>query len=381
MTTAIVESSFNPTIQFKQFGLEKLAAIFNRFKTLFLAYKSICPKTINRISKLSKKYHVPMVSNPLNMVTSMALTGNDTHWLENATPFALFKALHACKSRMKDREAFVYKVRNGKSWTTKGGKQNKVVKQNFDFILKFMKTKFDMTGTKFYLPEDVKFGLPTSEKMYVGNIPTGTRFYGKKLAVGIYWEDEWGANDLDLSAINIGGKIGWNADYSKGDLSHSGDITSAPNGAVEYLHAGKDLSAPSIVMNNVYSGVHDAGYKIVIGKGSNVNRDYMMDPNKVFVDIKTESVQKQTVLGMIIPKKDKQCFVLLNFGAGSANVSGYGETTDLATKALTEEWFEPFSFNKLIKELGAEVVDVKEDADHDFSLDSLEKDSFITLFK
>ena len=55
----IKESSYNPTQAFKQFGLEKLAEIFNRFKPLFLAFKNKASKTINKISKLSKTYHNP----------------------------------------------------------------------------------------------------------------------------------------------------------------------------------------------------------------------------------------------------------------------------------------------------------------------------------
>ena len=35
----IKNSSYNPTQAFNQYGLEKLAEIFNRFKPLFLAYK------------------------------------------------------------------------------------------------------------------------------------------------------------------------------------------------------------------------------------------------------------------------------------------------------------------------------------------------------
>ena len=61
---------------------------------------------------------------------------------------------------------------------------------------------------------------------------------GEKLAAGIYWEDKWGANDLDLSGLNISGKIGWNSDYYNENRSiiYSGDLTEAANGAVEYLH-------------------------------------------------------------------------------------------------------------------------------------------------
>ncbi|MFK7748895.1 MAG: hypothetical protein AB8B65_10915 [Kordia sp.] len=407
----IKNSSYNPTQAFNKFGLEKLAEIFNRFKPLFLAYKSKAPKTINKISKLSKKHHKPLVSNPLNNVTNILLTANDVRWLDNATPFALFKALSACYSRMNGQDAFLYRIRNGKSFVKSNTTtieqnsknqvlqkikeklytaekhvetiENEVFEKNYAFILKYIKRRFDLSNKKIFLPEDVKYALPTSEKMYVGNIPTGTRFYGKKMAVGIYWKDAWGANDLDLSGLNIGGKIGWNATYNQqnGNLMYSGDITSAPNGAAEYLYANKGLNMPTLVNNNVFSGSATCEYKIIIGTGDSINYDYMMNPNKLFAEIKCASVQSQTILGIMIPKKDKQCFVLLNFGAGHARISGNSEISDLATKALYQQWNKPLSFNKIVKILGVEIVTVKEQADFDFSLDTLEKDSFLKPFK
>lgn len=379
---SIKESKFNPSELFENFGLERLAEIFNRFKPLFLTYKSKSPKTINKISKLSKIYHKPLISNPLNNATHIVLDENDLHWLDNATPFALFKALSACYLRMYGQDTFVYRVRNGKSWV-KTGKNSSVNEMNFEFILTYLKSRFDLSGKSFYFPEDVDFGLPTSEKMFVGNIPIGTRFSGEKLAVGIYWEDAWGAYDLDLSALNIGGKTGWNAAYNQenGNLMYSGDMTSAPNGAVEYLYANKGLNVPTLIMNNVYGGNPECGYKIVIGKGDIMSRDYMMNPNNLFAEVRCNSVQRQTILGMLLPKGEKQTFVLLNFGAGHSHVSGNTEIAVMATNALYQQWYEPISFNDLVKELGATVTTEKSEADLNFSLESLEKDSFIRIFK
>lgn len=377
----IKESSFNPTYLFENFGLEKLAEIFNRFKPLFLAYKKRAPKTINKISKLSKIYHQPLITNPLNDATNALLEVGDFHWLENATPFALFKALSACHSRMYGQDTFVYRIRHGKSWV-KRGQDTYVNRLNYEFILDYLKLKYDLSGKKFYFPENVEFALPTSEKMFVGNIPTGTRFYGEQLAVGIYWEDAWGGFDLDLSGLNVAGKIGWNSAYNQdnGQLIYSGDMTSAPTGAVEYLYADKGLITPTLVMNNVYYGDANCGYKIVIGTGDQISREYMMDPNKVFAEAKCSSVQKQTVLGMLLPKDGKQCFVLLNFGAGQSHVSGNSEVSVMATRALYQQWYEAFSFNHLVEELGATITSHKNEADFDFSLESLEKDSFIKIF-
>lgn len=378
----IKKSKFNPTYLFERFGLEKMAEIFNRFKPLFLAYKNRTPKTINKISKLSKVYHQPLISNPLNNATNILLENSDLHWLENATPFALFKALSACYSRMYGQNTFVYRIRNGKSWTKRGTAKS-VNELNYNFIINYLKSKYNLSEKKFYFPKDVAFGLPTSEKMFVGNIPTGTRFYGERMAVGIYWEDAWGANDLDLSGLNIAGKIGWNAAYNQdnGQLMYSGDMTSAPNGAVEYLYANKYLNTPTLVMNSVFSGDSNCGYKIVIGKGDDISYDYMMDPNNLFAETKCNSVQKQTILGMLLPKDGKQCFVLLNFGAGNSHVSGTSEVSTMATNALYQQWYESISFNHLIEKLGAIITSEKEEADFDFSLETLEKDSFIKIFK
>ena len=65
----IKTSAYNPAPVFNQYGLEKMAEIFNRYKPLFLAYKNKCPKTINKISKLSKTHHRALIQNPLNSVT------------------------------------------------------------------------------------------------------------------------------------------------------------------------------------------------------------------------------------------------------------------------------------------------------------------------
>lgn len=376
----IKKSKFNPAVQFNQHGLEKLAEIFNRFKPLFLAFKPKCSKTINAISRLSKKHHKPLVQNPLNNVTNNLLTDEDTRWLDNATPFALFKALSSCYSRMNGQNTFVYRIRNGKSFVTEDAVSS-VNKKNYAHLLAYMKKRFDMSGKKFFIPEDIDYALPTSEKMFVGNVPTGTKFWGEKMAVGIYWESKWGADDIDLSSIDISGqKVGWNSYYDRGGFTYSGDITSAPKGAVEYLYANTDAFRAALVQVNMFRGDETAGYKIIVGRGDDISRSYMMNPDNLFIEVRTQAVQKQTVLGMFLPMKDRQCFIILNFGAGQARVSGHSKYTELAIRALQQQWTNALSFNDIVKELGAEVVSEKSDDAVDLSLNSLEKDTFIKLF-
>lgn len=385
----IKTSSFNPSAQFRTHGLERLAAIFNRFKPLFLAFKSKCPSTINKIAKLSKTHHKAIPQNALNQATQRLLNKDDVHWFDNATPFAFFKAMTAVYNRMQGQNTFCYRVRNGKSWCKANPYElkdhNKTLRfsgmvQNFTFLNEYAKRRWSLIGTKIYLPENVEYAVPTSEKMYIGNIPTGTKFYGEKLAVGMYWENSWGAYDLDLSAIVLdGSKIGWNGRYSNDGLTYSGDMTNAKNGAVEYLHCEKDM-LPCIVKINVFHGNEQgSGYKIIVGKGDDVSRAYMMNPNNLFAEVKTKSVQRQMVLGLFLPETmGVQSFVLLNFGNGKAQISGAG---GLGLKALYEEYKNPFSFKTLVTELGAEIVDNPEDADVDLSLGSLDKDSFTKLFE
>jgi len=377
---AVKSGNFNPGPLFDKHGLERLAEVFNRFKPLFLAFKSRCPKTINRIAKLSKRHHVPMVDNPLNHVTSVPLT--DHYCLDRATPFALFRAMSACYSRINGQTSFVHRIRNGKSWVREG-KACRIVRDNYDILVEYAQERFDLSGQTVFLPADVKYGLPTSEKMFVGNLPTGSRFYGKKLAVGVYWKNDWGARDLDLSGLSVGRKVGWNAAYNHGggDLMYSGDITNAPNGAVEYLYAGKGLREATLVLNNVYSGDDTCKYKIIVGRGDKVSRAYMMNPNNLFAEAACQSVERQTVLGIFLPTKDRQCFVLLNFGAGHTRVSGGSQLTVIATRALLQQWSKPLSFSKLLRLLGAVVVEDKACAQHDFSLDALGRGSFMRLFK
>ena len=379
---------------FKEFGETNLAPVFNRFKPLFLAFKSAHDnnsKVINKISKLSKTLHKPMLSNPVNQVTFIKLVSEDTHWLNNATVYALFKALSACYSRMKGQDTFAYRIRNGKSWFAENAVNVEVCTHNYNFILFHLKTRIKGEGKTVFIPNNVVYALPTSEKLFVGNIPTGTKFLGERLAAGIYWENSWGAVDLDLSGLNIGGKIGWNADYHDDDrgLTYSGDLQDAPEGAVEYLHVdgGSDFS-PTLVMNNVYNGDDNSEYKIIVGEGPDVTRAYMMDPNNLIAEVKTASVQNNTVLGMIIPEQNGlDAFVLLNFGAGNARVSGSSKVSMTATKALYQQWNNPLSLAGVLIDLGFDVLREKPDenkaitVDFNLEIDKLSKSTFIDLFK
>ena len=377
---SIKASSFDPSSDFKRFGLDKLSETFNRFKPLFLAYKSKCPSVVNKISKLSKKNHKPITENPLNQATQRLLTDKDIKWLDNATTFSLFKAILACYNRgVLKQDHFLYKIRNGKSWYNTKESNVSICLKNLKFIKEYLKKRVDLSDEKIFIPDNISYGLPTSEKMFVGNVPVGTKISAEKMAVGIYWENNWGAYDLDLSGNSIDGKVGWNSMYNQGNgsLMYSGDITSAPNGAVEYLYANKGLTTKTLINLNVYSGSEKSGYKIIIGSGDSIDKKYMMNPNNLIFEQKTETNQRNNTIGLILPEDNKQSFVILESGSGSKRVS---TSSSVELEALVQEYSNPYCLNELFEFLGAELTN-KDDCTIDLSIDNLERDTFINIFK
>ena len=385
----IENSEFDPCDAFTYAGLERMAEVFNRFKPLFLAFKRSADgkrnRVINRIAKLSKTNHKPLPVNALSTATSQLINDRDMHWLENATTFALIKALNACHVRLQGQDIFAFHIRNGKAWYKEAetSVDSSVLQKNFDRILGVIRNRLDFSDKKVYIPPNVEYGLPTSEKMFIGNVPTFTKFTGDKLAAGVYWKNSWGARDLDVSAVDIhGGKIGWNTYYSgqSENILYSGDITSAPSGAVEYIHVKEGLYDPILLLNNVYSGDDNCDYKIVIGQGEDMSRSIMMDPKKVWVEEMTESVKRETLLGVFLPGEGKTVsFVMLNTATGSHNASTGTEHTIKFNKAFSQYCENVLSLNDLLVYLGADLTDEIDDATIDLSLNALDRNTFIDL--
>lgn len=373
---------------------KSFAKIFNRYKRLFLAYKkhTSLKKVINKISKLSKVYHEPMVQNPLNMVSSKVLKDEDKHWLDNATPFALFRALNVCSVYMNGKYSFVYKIRNGKTWTTNNSQTNMTVaQQNYDILLSYIKQKFShLKGKKVYYPSYIDYGLPTSEKQYIGAFPYNTKVISEKLCAGIYWENKWGAVDLDLSSIDAsGGHIGWNASYGGKTITYSGDMTNATNGATEYLYADSTKSQfknkAYIVNVNCYASANydkpNHKYNIIVGIGDDKGRKYMMNPENLVLQGSFESKTKNSILGFISEENGNACFsVFPMFGTG-ARVSSFNELTSIMINSFKSDINYGLTLGTLFKELGVKVVGNKLDCDIDLDPDTLETNTIIDIFK
>jgi len=381
---AIKESDFNPSKLFNNFGLTKLSTIFNRYKPLFLAYKGKCPKVINKIAKLSKKNHKPLMQNPLNLVTSRKIIKADLYWFENAPIFSLLRALIACNNRKNGQTNFIYRVRNGKSWSknNESTKNRDICEYNYNVLINLIKTRVNLKELKVFIPKDVEYGIPTSEKMFIGNVPTGTIITDDCLSIGAFWKNEWGVTVLDLSGENENVKIGWDGQMkNEGSLVHSGDIVNAPNGAIEYIRATKDLKDVTIVKCNNWQGGDEYKFRLVLGKGDDVNKDAMMNPNNVFFQHECDSKQKEVTLGLLIPKKDKISFVLVNVSSGNIRTSSNNPISKITQKAILEQYANSLTLNALLIELGATLVEDVENANLDLTFAKLEKDSIMNIFK
>lgn len=368
----------------------KLSEVFNRYKPLLLALKNKSIKTkkyINKVSKLSKKNHVPMPVNPLNHATNVEINSDNEHWLKNATPFALFRALNACHMFIQGKSNHVYKIRNGKTWvSTQYPNENKnhAAIKNYDIILNEIKERFgdSFKGKKVFVPSDVSYSLPTSEKMFVGNIPYGTKIKGKNLCVGIYWENNWGANDLDLSAVSLNGKVGWNSSFSNNSLAFSGDMTDATNGAVEYLHAKDASIEDSLLQVNCYSGdYNNHSYNIIVGHGNdNVGRGYMMEPSNLIINEKFNSLSGNSLTGIMSTEDGNVVFSVYPLFGTSARVSSVDENSKTALNALIEENNYMLRLEELLTELGVEFTDDEDEADVNLSIDEIDRSTFMKLF-
>lgn len=381
---AIKAKRLNIVMYLNGFGLEKCATIFNRFKPLWLAFKANKDNiaSINKIGKLSKTLHKPMPVDVLNTVTSIKYKKKEVkEALKGANAFRKIRLLNALNIRINHANAFLYRVRNGKSFSKQnaGSLKIKYYKKMFEVVYSDLVNSLNVEGKKIKYPKNIDYALPSSEKMFVGNIPAGTKISGKKLVSGVYWENDWGARDLDLSALSLEGKIGWNSAYKGQGLMYSGDMTSAPNGATELLYSSGKIPSPALSKLNIYSGEVGCKFKIMVGNADKVSQNYMFNPNELLFEVETEMKSKQQIVGLTIPTDEGLDFILVNTGFGNISVSGGSSHSDNARNALYYQFSNPISFRKLLIDVGAEIVQDGE-FDIDLSPQNLQKDSLINLF-
>jgi hypothetical protein len=388
---AIQRSEFDPTDIVHQFGIEKASSIFLRFKSLWLAFKrgpgSQATRTINRMSKLARKHHRPLPVDYLNAVTS--LDQIDYQQLRRAlgkvNTFRKIRLLYALHTRLADGPFRMYRVRNGKSIAVakpNDGHRYAAWDTAFQIVWDDLAATLPVEGQTFLMSQGVHLALPATEKMFIGNLPVGTQvIIPDGLTVGIYWENDWGARDLDLSANGLY-RVGWNASYNTGGVTYSGDVTNAPEGATELLRFGKQLPGAFLVNVNIYSGNQESSYKLFVGQSARVEADHMLDPSQLFAEVKLTTVSRQQIAGLVQSHPKGNRFVFCNSGAGNFSVSSRTGAGQFGSRlALADQWSDAPLLEDLLTAAGATVTrDPSQRIDHDLRWENLAKDSVLKLF-
>lgn len=384
----------------REYGLENLGRIFLRFKPLFLAFKSeeAMKPIVNQIRRLAKEYHKPMQPDFLNGITGTLSRGDVVNLsmlrreLSRLNTFRKIRLAYALNYRMSEPESIMYKIRNGKGYaTTFASLKTKHMEEVYATVIKSITDDLrkNVKGKKIYIPQDVNYALPATEKQFTGNIPSGSYVsVPRDMVVGIYWENVSGNRiDIDLSLVSENSKYGWDGHYRNGEGSilFSGDMTDATNGATELFYMKKVENGAYILYGNYfnhYDGI-TVPYKILVAKEQvkDFRSNYMVNPNNILCvsksEIKGEMMQK--VLGLVVATEDECRFYFYETALGEGRSARNNEYSTHAKNHMITFASNPIVLNDLLERAGAVMVDKKGSNVIDLSPESLTKDAIITL--
>lgn len=423
----------------KESTIKTISETFLRNKQLWLAFKfhddtfnsdqvdveivKFINKFINKLRKQAIHNHKSVkiaynLSNVKYEIIASAIDNNYKKLTKNETIYSKIKAYNYIISLLNvDNEDFNYKnyrIRNGKTYSIE--KQNKkVINVNlykslsiklYDDISNTIKQKIG--NNKIYIPKNIVYVAPVSEKKFVDGIPELSYIkIENSLNIGVHWENvvsnEQEINtDLDLKLVGIDSMFGWDAEYrEKNDILFTGDLTVAPikrGGATEAFLISNNKSAKLLMLNN-YTNRCDVDYKLMI---EDVNMSEEIKTK--FIDCKSgvykeqddkERFKANTIFDLnktlTLNSKIGYCaFSQKNIGVYKDNKFyftgsqiGQGATTirkdyiDTYLKATQNEAENHLSINELLKDY---LVEDKKDAQIDLSLDNITSDTFINLF-
>lgn len=380
---------------FNRAGLENMATIFNRFKPIFLAFKygnvGDIRSVINKISKLSKTVHVPMNQSLLSVATSVRIQGKvmgHMNALKNASIYQLVSVYNALAVRLHDSSGFVYRIRNGRKWVDVEAKSynTNLLYSNLNCIRAELASRMNnkFAGKKFYVPSAIEYAVPTSGKaMLADRIPEYTVIKADNLAVGVYWHNDWGVRDLDLSGLLASGdKVGWNGGYNMNGVTYSGDITNAPDGATEYLMFSGSITPTLVYANQFWGYGNEFKYRIVVGNLKSKNDNYMMNSSNLVFDVEEKSDAEQVSLGLAFNGiNGEKCFAITKANGGGGNVSRFTEYTGVEFAARVAQIQSRLKFKELIVLGGGEFVDNAVDADVNLAPEHLTAKTFLDIME
>ncbi|TRO52229.1 hypothetical protein E2P63_03905 [Candidatus Bathyarchaeota archaeon] len=387
---------------------EDLASVFYRYKPLFLAMKYISNnKTFwNRLRKDAVKMHEPVREDYLLNVTAKikdaSLDINRLAYeLSRVNIWRRIRLLKALSSRFAHTDNIVYRVRNGRAWVSENegfsqGDFSRLILAYttvYNSVMEEVRKK--VAGKTVYIPYGLYYGIPNSQKQFIGNLPQNTYVeMNNDMIVGVHWTDlDDERVDLDLSLVSLGVKYGWDSYYRSDDRAtvlFSGDNTAAPkpDGASELFRIkndGQDVGGLlNINLYNSYSIRGEVPYMLFVANtdGQPIDKNYMVDPANIIFS-QNMSIGEQAYLGVILSADNKTLrFYLSASDFGSGQSVRAGRMTNMVSEYLLETLKRQDDLNGLLVEAGAIVVNEIPEGDVeyiDLSPENVNKSTFIEL--
>lgn len=264
----------------------ELAAVFNRHKRILLSLKGTTANNsiINRISRLSKSKHIPLGTAGAKTFIADYLADRD--WSSMTLSLRdKFKILNKVLEMQANIPTDMYLIRNGRVWTQprlKNAPVEKLQKLKNNLLVWIARDLYFLHGKVVLLDNNVDYGLPVSRKQTIGHLPYGTKISvdTSEISSGIYWHEVGGASDLDLSTIDVTGeRTGWGGGrgYTATDIIFSGDITSAYNGAMEFMTSKKGVQTYGLFVNVFTGDSNHTEMELVVGTRSPKNKQWIDD--------------------------------------------------------------------------------------------------------
>ena len=379
-----------------QAELDALASIFYRFKNLLLAFRtqedydskrdafvqkpSINRAVINRIRRAAPRLHVPMkIGFWESLLAADVSEENLRKRLDGVTNFKLVTLLQTIRERLlaEPGSPLMYVIRNGSVWL-KDAPQRSGRQEYLEMLERVLHERLvrnlSAKACSVRFPEQLVLTCPASEKTFVGSLPFGSCYQmSDHNFFGIYWRQEWGCHDFDISFVDwSGAKTGWNAAYNTGETFYSGDMTDARPEASELIYCREGCPDGTVYCSR-YNGEEGSRFRFFFGRKDivNVTENYMVDPNAKVVDEELVSDRREKMLAVV----SGGWIFLMDLATGRGRVSA-GKDAGRKEAVIARKARCFLSLRDLLLEAG-----FTENADNpQLDLTDLKKDTLLALF-
>jgi len=381
--------------QLGQTELDGLASIFYRFKKLFLAFRThacfdnarnaLVPKAsanrpvINRLRRAAVRLHVPMQPGFWESLLAGDASAEEIRSrLDDVSNFKLVTLLQAIHERLQSEpgDRTMYPIRNGSVWfreLPERGKRQDYLRMLESILHERLVWNLSAKACSVRFPSGLTLTCPASEKNFIGNLPFGSSYpVTEHNFIGIYWREEWGTDDFDISFVDwTGCKTGWNEEYNTGDTVYSGDMTSARPEASELIYCGGHCPDGTVYVNR-YSGAPGSRFRFFFGQQdiAGLKENYMVDPNSILIQEELVSERREKMVAVICGGRIRLC----DFGAGGGQVS-QGEDAGQKEAVLERKARSFLPLRDILLEAG-----FTESENPELDLRDLRKDTLLALF-